>query len=218
MQQDYGDKVGDYFDKARYEIEPLLPAHAGRVLEIGCGTGQTMQWLRGTGRVGQAWGIELFESAALRAREHFEQVVVGDAETQCSSAFDGLTFDMILCLDVLEHLVDPWSCVRALERRLVPGGRLVISVPNVRCLKVVLPLLFRGDWQYSDKGILDRTHLRFFTRRTALALVSSGGLRVDQCLGNRQARSWLALLHRATFGLLPELTSLQFMIAATRPG
>jgi 2-polyprenyl-3-methyl-5-hydroxy-6-metoxy-1,4-benzoquinol methylase len=216
--QDYQDKTEGYFSVARYEVEPLLPARAERVLEIGCGAGLTMQWLRQTGRAGEAWGIELVESAAQRAREHFREVRVGDAEALAASAFDGLQFDLILCLDVLEHMVDPWRCVQALEQRLAPGGRLVISVPNVRCLKVVLPLLFLGEWRYGEKGILDRTHLRFFTRRTALALAAGNGLRIDRCIGHRQAHSRLALLHRATFGRLVELTSIQFIVAASRPG
>jgi 2-polyprenyl-3-methyl-5-hydroxy-6-metoxy-1,4-benzoquinol methylase len=215
MSQDYDEKASSYFANARIEIEPLLPASAARVLELGCGTGQTVRWLKDTGRVERAWGIELFELAADRARPHFDALLVGDAESMVGTAFEGLQFDLILCLDVLEHMVDPWRCVETLQRRLVPGGKLVISVPNVRCLKVVLPLVLRGEWSYADDGILDRTHLRFFTRKSAQALAAGSSLRVDRCISHRPAGSTLGKLNRWSFGRWDDLTAVQYLIAAS---
>ena len=215
MTQTYSEKPASYFGNARVEIEPLLGPTAERVLEVGCGAGQTMHWLKQTGRAERGWGLELFESAALAAREHFEVVQVGDAEALIDSVFEGMQFDLILCLDVLEHMVDPWAFVRALRQLLAPGGRLVISVPNVRCLKVLLPLAFLGRWRYADDGILDRTHLRFFTREGALSMLSSTQWRVERCIGHRPAGSRLVMLHRMLLGLLPDLTAKQYLVAAT---
>lgn len=217
MSQDYDDKYDSYFGNARTEIEPLLPAHAARVLEIGCGAGQTVQWLKQSGRAEQAWGVELFEAAATQARAHFEAVLVGDAESLIGTAFDGMQFDLILCLDVLEHMVDPWRCVEALQGRLAPHGKLVISVPNVRCLSVLVPLVLRGQWRYADDGILDRTHLRFFTRESAQALAAGTMLRVERCISYRPADSRLAKLNRWTFGRCDDLTARQYLIAASSP-
>lgn len=216
MNQDYVDKGDYYFANARTEIGPLLPNHAERVLEIGCGAGQTVRWLKQTNRIGRAWAMELFESAAEKARPHFEEILVGDAERLIATAFERQEFDLILCLDVLEHMVDPWRFLSTAQRLLRPGGRLIVSVPNIRCARVLLPLLWRGEWQYADHGILDRTHLRFFTRRTALALATTSELRVDRCIGFVEPNTRLATLERWTGGHLTEFTSQQFLIASTR--
>jgi len=90
------------------------------------------------------------------------------------------TLDLILCLDVLEHLVDPWRVTSFLQKLLKPGGALIISVPNIRNRDILFPLLFKGKWDYTEAGVLDKTHLRFFVRRTAIELVESSGLTVDK--------------------------------------
>jgi 2-polyprenyl-3-methyl-5-hydroxy-6-metoxy-1,4-benzoquinol methylase len=215
MLQNYDGKCATYFSTPRVEIEPLLPEFSSRVLELGCGAGQTMRWLKETGRAGQGWGVELFEPAATLARAYFDEVLVGDAESSVERAFDGKQFDLILCLDVLEHMVDPWHCIEILEHRLTPEGKLVISVPNVRCLRVLAPLVLRGEWRYGDEGILDRTHLRFFTRESAQALASGTELRVERCLAHRTADSKLAKLNRWTLGRLDDLTAVQYLISAS---
>ena len=178
---------------------------------------KTVRWLRETGRIEAAWGLELFEAAAALAREHFDEVIVGDAEVLVESAFQDLRFDLILCLDVLEHMVDPWRFVDRVQRLLAPGGRMVISVPNVRCAQVLWPLLMRGQWQYADEGILDRTHLRFFTRESAIALASTAALQVDRCIGSVLPNTKLARIDRWTRGRLRDFTSRQYLIAASRP-
>lgn len=215
MTQDYDHKTASYFGNARVEIEPLLSASASRVLEVGCGAGQTVRWLKEIGRAEQAWGVELFEAAATLARPHFEEVLVGDAESLVETAFDGKQFDLILCLDVLEHMVDPWRCVATLQNRIAPGGKLVISVPNVRCLKVLAPLVLRGEWQYLDEGILDRTHLRFFTRKSAQQLAAGSAFHVERCISHRQGNTKLGKLDRWTFGLLDDMTAVQYLIGAS---
>jgi SAM-dependent methyltransferase len=88
-------------------------------------------------------------------------------------------FEAIIYGDVLEHLSDPTAVLRALDQFLAPGGAVIVSVPNVAHLWVRLSLLV-GRFDYADRGILDRTHLRFFTRRTLLELLRSAGLRVDE--------------------------------------
>ena len=213
--QHYLTKPPLYFDNVRREIEPLLPAVANSVLDVGCGAGATLQWLRQTGRCQVAVGIEMMESAASIARERVDQVFVGDANLLVESAFDAQSFDVVLCLDVLEHLVDPWAFVAKLPRLLKPGGLVVASLPNVRHLRVVLPLLLAGRWRYETSGILDRTHLRFFTRETALELLSGGGLKVQQW--RRRLPPWhskAGLLNLASLGLASDLVTMSYLVAA----
>ena len=87
--------------------------------------------------------------------------------------------DCVIFADVLEHLVDPWAAVRQAREMLAPGGALVVSIPNVLHHAVVKDLL-RGRFDYRDAGVLDRTHLRFFTAATARELVEQAGFRVER--------------------------------------
>ena len=217
MPQDYESKDPGYFSHARDQIEPLLDACANRALEVGCGTGATLQWLKSTGRVKAAFGIELSAAAAQAAATHLDGVLVGDAERLIETAYPDQLFDLVLCLDVLEHMVDPWTFVQKLHRLVAPGGRVVFSIPNVRSLSVVLPLMFLGRWRYQDFGILDRTHLRFFTRDSALDLATTSELRVIKWLrAGLPKGSKMDLLNRLSVGLFPDLMARQYLILSVR--
>ena len=169
--QSYSDKSDDYFAHARKEILPLLPQNCGRVMELGCGSGATLGWLRQTRKATYTVGVEIAETAADAAREHADEVHRADFE-RSDIPVNGQLFDVILCLDVLEHMIDPWAVIdRLATKYLAAGGTLVVSLPNVRHYSVVLPLLFGGRWDYAQAGLLDRTHLRFFTRNSACQLL-----------------------------------------------
>ena len=126
--QNYSEKSDAYFAYARKEIGPLLPRDAGRdgqgarVLEIGCGTGATLGWLRQSGLASETIGVEIVEAAATQARAFADKVHCLDFERHDLPAGHG-QFDVILCLDVLEHMVDPWKVVdRLVTGYLKPGG------------------------------------------------------------------------------------------------
>lgn len=168
-----------YYGFTRTEILPLLPDDVDRVLEVGCGQGATLAWLKQL--YPNAWtaGVEISSSAARTAKARLDMVYAGNIE-ELSIPIERNSLDLILCLDVLEHLVDPWDVVRRMHDLLKPGGVLIASIPNVRNKKVVVPLIFKGTWKYQDAGILDRTHLRFFVRETAIELIASAGLKIDR--------------------------------------
>jgi SAM-dependent methyltransferase len=175
----YQEKTVDYFTNVRHAILPLLPNHVGRIFEVGCGAGDTLSFLKSSGRCEWIGGIEIFHEAAELANPKLDLLLEGSIE-RISLPFDENSLDVILCLDVLEHLIDPWEVVRKLHSILKPGGILICSIPNVRHYRASLPLLFLGRWQYTDHGILDKTHLRFFTRESAIELVACSGLVVDK--------------------------------------
>ena len=214
---DYDTKTGAYFANVRRDIEPLLPPHAERVLEVGCGAGATLHWLKHSGRCDHTVGVELFESAAAVARDRVDELLVGNAETLLRGPFAPASFDLVLCLDVLEHMIDPWAFMQQVQALLKPGGVVIASIPNVRHLRVVLGLLLAGRWQYADDGILDRTHLRFFTRDSALALMSPPGLTVSGLL-RREPPPWTrgALINAITLGATRELFTMGYLIAARK--
>jgi SAM-dependent methyltransferase len=174
----YADKFDGYFDCVRKEILPLIPKALDRVLELGCGTGHTLQYLKANGFCSWVAGVELFPEAAQQARTRVDCLFEGNVE-QMEIPIEPSSLDAILCLDVLEHLSDPAEVVRRLHRLLAPGGFILASIPNVCHYTASLPLVVLGDWKYKPCGILDKTHLRFFVRNTAAALMTSSGLEVD---------------------------------------
>ena len=209
------DKPALYYDNVRREIAALLPPRSERVLDIGCGSGATLRWLKDSGRCGVGIGVEMVERAAALARERLDEVFVGDANVLVETAFAPQSFDLVLCLDVLEHLVDPWQFVGKVQRLVKPGGLIVTSLPNVRHLRVLLPLLLAGRWRYERAGILDRTHLRFFTRESALELMSGSGLQVVQW--RRRLPPWhskAGLLNLAALGLARDFVTMSYLVAA----
>lgn len=172
-------KDDTYYGHVRREILSLLPAGLERIFEVGCGAGGTLAYLKSTGRCSWAGGIELFHEAAEEARSKGLDLLIEGDIAGASLPLAPESLDAILCLDVLEHLTDPHAVLSGLHRYLKPGGVVICSIPNVRYFRVTLPLLFKGDWTYTDEGVLDRTHLRFFTRKTAISLVESAGFRID---------------------------------------
>jgi len=215
--QSYSAKSGDYFAHARKEIQPLLPQNCSRVLEIGCGSGATLGWLRQEHRAVRTVGVEIADAAAEKARSFADAVFCLDFERH---DFPGgaQKFDLILCLDVLEHMVDPWAVVdRLATQYLETGGTLIISLPNVRHYSVVLPLLFGGRWDYEDAGLLDRTHLRFFTKTSARALMSHPQFGPVLCTA-MGFDGWSAkrVLNALTLGVFRELVTYQYFLSACK--
>jgi len=173
-----------YFEHARKEIQTLLPAFSEKVLDVGCGTGATLAWIKSIGRCSATFGVELSEEAASQAKGTVDHLMIGSIEED-DFAFADEKFDLILLLDVLEHLIDPWRVIRELvDSNLRVGGIVVASVPNIRFYGSFAPLVFKGQWEYADTGVLDRTHLRFFTKKSAQALISGAGLNIEAVLSN----------------------------------
>jgi SAM-dependent methyltransferase len=202
-----------YYANARREIEPLLPSSPGSVLEIGCSEGNTLAWLRDTKGIGSCHGVELLPAAAARAREKGLDVRVADIER------DGVPFterfDLVLCLDVLEHLRDPWMTLGRICESLAPEGWLIASIPNVSHVSVLSDLVWRDDWKYAEAGILDRTHLRFFTRTTAQQLLAGAGLEVVR-RRPKFARKTHRRFNALTFGLFERVLAFQYLFLARR--
>jgi 2-polyprenyl-3-methyl-5-hydroxy-6-metoxy-1,4-benzoquinol methylase len=212
----YSNKDDRYFSTPCSGILPLLPQSANRVLEIGCGEGTTLSWIQNTLHASWVGGVELNEEAAKAAAQKLDWLCQGDFEAM-ELPFEENSIDLVLCLDVLEHLVDPWSAIRKLTRLISPGGSLIASIPNIRHHSVTLPLILRGEWKYGNKDILDITHLRFFTKQASIELVQIGGLRVNEVLTAKLAKgskSWLANL--ISFGLLRQFFVFQYLIKASK--
>ena len=215
--QTYQGKDVPYFNHTRFDILPALPTACGRVLEIGCGAGATLAWLRKRPGTTHTTGVEIFPDAAQRAVEHLDEVHCLDFERQ-SAPDHWVPFDTILCLDVLEHMVDPWCVLnRLVTYHLRPGGILIVTLPNVRHHTVVLPLLLRGRWEYQEAGIMDRTHLRFFSRASALALMRHPALNAPHCSPIGFEKNTLKrVLNRLTLRCFEEWITPQYLLSARK--
>ena len=171
-------------------------------------------------------GIECDPVLAQAGAAHCERMIVANLDREVPP-IESL-FDVIVYGDVLEHLSDPLRVLTELNRLLAPGGFVVMSMPNVAHFVIRLSLLV-GRFDYLDRGILDQTHLRFFTERSLRALVANAGLRIErftatpaplyQVLPKRFHRPWLAATHTLNAWIahqLPRLMGYQFVILARR--
>jgi 2-polyprenyl-3-methyl-5-hydroxy-6-metoxy-1,4-benzoquinol methylase len=147
-----------------------------RVLDVGCSSGYLARPLAERGNT--IVGLELDPEAARAAEEFCELVLVGDVETMDLPLEPG-SFDVVLGGDVIEHLRDPAATLARLRPFLRPGGRVVLSTPNVANWAIRLSLL-SGRWRYTDRGILDRSHTHLFTRATLAETLEHAGYRVER--------------------------------------
>jgi 2-polyprenyl-3-methyl-5-hydroxy-6-metoxy-1,4-benzoquinol methylase len=148
-----------------------------RILDVGCGRGCLGEEMRSRGNV--VHGIELDPEAAAMAKQRLDLVVCADATVvdQLPVEVRAGQYDTLVLADVLEHMANPQRFLDQVTPLLRPSGRIVVSLPNVASWPMRLRLL-AGDFTYADAGILDRTHLRFFTRKTARALIEEAGFRI----------------------------------------
>lgn len=172
-------KAAAYYEGSRPEVAALLPEKSQRVLEIGCGTGEFREHLPPDC---EYWGIEPAVQPATSATTRMDRVLVGTFD-DVRDQLPRHHFDLVIANDVIEHMPDHDAFLRQIRDFLAPGGCLVGSVPNVRCYQNLVELLFARDWQYRNEGILDRTHLRFFTRKSLLRSFSDNYYAVEAYTG-----------------------------------
>lgn len=206
-------KQAGYYRNERADVLAQLPRPIGRALDVGCGAGRVAAGLREAGAT-EVVGIEVEPAAATAARDVVDVLL----EMPVEQAIDRLEggFDTVLCLDVLEHLVDPGTVLAGLRGVAAPGARLQVSVPNARHYSLVRDLLLRGTFGYSDWGHRDSTHLRWFTRRDAVKLIGDAGWEVTGTSWPPLGRS--AMLHRVSGGRSSELLVAQLYVSARNPG
>lgn len=192
---------------------PFVPNASKKILELGCAEGLFGAMLR-TERGAEVWGVELNQEASAQASVRLDGVINGTVESALPS-FPDQSFDCIICNDILEHLADPFSVLKSFHRLLNKDGVVVGSVPNVRYFPVLVDLLMRGDWRYTESGVLDQTHLRFFTRTSLMRSLKECGYRVIGLEGINPTGSLKArLANIVSLGRLNDTRYLQFAFVA----
>ena len=175
----YNNKITEYYSSTRYEIEELLPDFSKNVLDIGCGEGSTLNWLKSNKKCENIYGVEISEASCLKAKKILNEVVNINVEADVD-LFPGKVFDLILILDTLEHLVNPWNFLKKIKSKLSDNGSIVISIPNIRHYSIIINLFIKGEWEYEESGILDNTHLRFFTKKSLFKIFEKSDLKIIQ--------------------------------------
>jgi 2-polyprenyl-3-methyl-5-hydroxy-6-metoxy-1,4-benzoquinol methylase len=206
-----------YFTQTRRDLIELVPGTGNRVLEIGCGAGNTGEALKRMGKAVEVVGIEQDPEAARWAADKLDHVWQMSIEEN-TLPLPQEYFDCIVAGDVLEHLQDPWGVVDRLRPCLKHGGHFIASVPNIRNWRILKSLVLAGRWQYTPSGILDRTHLRFFTKHSLAALFERTYFRVERIVPRFAfwPGSKAQVLNRLTLGLFEEFLTSQYIIVVTR--
>ena len=165
----------DYFNP---DLLALVPLDARRVVEVGCGNGAMAREYRQRNPDCEYLGIEIDPVYAEASRFYCDRVVVGSIESMNDETFKTLFPSSCWIFgDVLEHLYDPWAVLRRIRAALNRDGVVVACIPNAQHWSVQARLNC-GEFDYEDLGLMDRTHIRWFTRKTALRLFESTGFRV----------------------------------------
>lgn len=212
----YDAKPQEYFKGARPDFIVELPVNPqARILEIGCAEGATGDLALRERKCGEYCGVELLPVPASKAKERLTEVVVGNIELiELTWPVD--SFDALILSEVLEHLVDPWAVLKKLRPFLKPGARVFASSPNISNHRVIR-MLMAGNWTLTDMGVMDKTHLRWFTPKSYAALFESCGYVVDSVgqIGNLSRKA--EVLSRLSLGHFRYLFVAQISLRAHRP-
>ncbi|WP_180279380.1 class I SAM-dependent methyltransferase [Massilia psychrophila] len=214
------------YTTARPDVVEMVPTAAMRILDVGCSNGMLGQGLRSMRKGRTVFGVEIDHEFAREAGTKLDGVVCADVNVlDWKTVVPGTQFDCIVFADVLEHLTDPSRHLTEARQRLAPGGCLVISLPNIRHISSLYSIFLRGTFPARDRGIFDRTHVRWFTIGDTKSLVSDLGMSVDCVsyilrMGDVGGGRWNRLVNRLPqavqrWFLFREFLTYQFCIRAT---
>jgi SAM-dependent methyltransferase len=193
------DGSDEYYSQARLEMVRFVPSNTRRLLDIGCSEGRFGAAVKAAIPGCETWGVEPAPEAAKQAATRNDRVI--NAEISPALDLPQAYFDVVTMNDVLEHIPYSEPTLDLIKRVLKPGGHLVLSLPNVRHYLNARDFLVHKDWEYQDFGVLDRTHFRFFTEKSAKRLLEREGFEVIQISGINGRP--LKFHYKALFALAP---------------
>ncbi|MFV0418400.1 MAG: class I SAM-dependent methyltransferase [Dysgonomonas sp.] len=205
----------DYYSFERTELIPFIPKNTERTLDVGCASGAFSEQLKRMFNA-ETWGIEMAPKAALQAKERVNHIFIGSFD----EVYDNLPedyFDCIFFNDVLEHMVDPEGCLIKIKKNLRKDKPIIASIPNIRHINILKELLLRKDWKYTDSGILDRTHLRFFTKKSMIRMFDDCGYKILKIKGINKIGTFCltSILNFLMFNIFDDIKYQQYVIVAT---
>ncbi len=205
----------NYYENPRSDITGLIPANARHILDVGCGTGNLGAAIKNSrGGSIEVVGIEINSEAASKAKAKLDRVIEGNVETAALPFSNGY-FDAIIYGDVLEHLIDPWGTLKKHREFLKDDGLVIASIPNVAHYRVI-KMLKRREWRYQDAGILDSTHIRFFTIKSISRMFSEAGFMIESVSHNICGSKIKKKLNQIFKNCLIDSLAEQYIIAARK--
>lgn len=208
----------NYFGHKRPEMVALFPSQAKRALDVGCSNGIFGLELKKKYNA-EVWGVDINNTAIAEAKKRLDQAHCFDLTKNMNELKDNY-FDVIYFNDVLEHLVDPYTLLRDIKSKLTDKGQVIASIPNIRYFRVLDDILFKKDFKYQNDGVLDRTHLRFFTKKSIIRMFEESGYKINEVTPINKTRSLRPLkyffLSLGLFG--SDVCYPQFAIKATKRG
>jgi 2-polyprenyl-3-methyl-5-hydroxy-6-metoxy-1,4-benzoquinol methylase len=208
----------EYFSYTRGEMIAFVPQSAKIVLEVGCGIGLFTKTLQQQRPHTIVVGVEPHAPAAQEAAKNlnacyallFDESTAAILKNDYQQGFDAIVFN-----DVLEHLTDPWQALELCRGLLAPNGVVVASIPNILYFHAFFKMLFSKDWKYEDGGIFDKTHLRFFTRKSIERMFDECKFEISQIQGIHATDSKkMTLFNLFTFGKWSEMRYMQWAVQA----
>lgn len=193
----YDNKPINYYSNVRFEMLKYLPTDTATVLEIGCGNGRFAEEIKKI-RNTTIWGIELMEDEGEAAKKILDKVFIGECEKFVNELPENY-FDVIYINDVLEHLFDPYTLLKNLKSKLTASGRIISSMPNMRYHVALKNLVLNHDWKYESSGIMDYTHMRFFTYKSIKRMYEDAGYKVVVNEGINKTKSLRPYLYNLLF-------------------
>lgn len=177
-----------YYENSRAEMLEFLPQGSNKILDVGCGTGAFGKAIKLANANAEVWGTDIHQAAITQATATLDKAIRVNPESNFETLPDGY-FDVVFFNDVLEHMIDPYAKLAHIKSKLSPKGCVVASIPNIRFFRVLSDLLFKGDFRYQDDGVMDRTHLRFFTRKSIVRMFEDAGFKIQQIKPLNKTRS-----------------------------
>jgi 2-polyprenyl-3-methyl-5-hydroxy-6-metoxy-1,4-benzoquinol methylase len=163
-------KPNGYYENTREDMLKYIPTGTKTSLEFGCGSGGFSALVKDKFDA-DTWAVEINEEAAHEAEKKIDKVINSDASKSLNDIPNNY-FDCIILFDILEHLLDPSALLCALKNKLSNKGVIIASIPNIRYYRTFVDLVIHGNWDYKEHGILDNTHLRFFTYKSIVKLLN----------------------------------------------
>ncbi|MBE9242841.1 class I SAM-dependent methyltransferase [Synechocystis salina] len=202
-----------YFDSTRIEMLNYIQNNAKTVLDVGCANGCFSALVKE--RLGiEVWGIEINKDAAKIAEKKIDKVIVQDIATAVNQ-IPKKYFDCIVFNDVLEHLVDPYSILKKVKDNLTDQGVVVSSLPNIRHAPILYDLIINGNWDYQEWGVLDKTHLRFFTKKSIKKMFEEQGYTILKMDGINRSESFKGkFISKLLIGPVSDMQYIQFACLA----
>lgn len=218
MMNDYKVKSATYYSNLREDVLAYVPnITSAKMIDIGCSSGNLLCYLKQNNQIEEAVGVDFMAIPNSNQQSPLiDLFIIADLQQQQLSVAQNY-FDIMVCADVLEHLVDPWAVLQYLKTLLKKEATLIVSLPNIQEYTALKNIVLKGDFKYAASGILDKTHMRFFCKKNIKALVLQAGFIIETCqpsfkTGNAHKKR--KIINTLTFGIFEQFLAQQYIVVA----